>query len=583
VQNRDALTTATNDGKRSLSSSGRAYFEPLVGAPLDSATIRVDDTAERLTQHAHANAATFGHEVFLPPSRFAPDTDTGRGLLAHELTHVTHSAPSPSTLFRDSSDPHYPSRDEQKAIEKLLGRDTEIQPALPGDTSAPKVVDKRKTISAEEAANMASSFVEPLEHYLDTHLSGTGAPLTSEPVTTLPDAKSAMKAAQKAQKAIWAKFGKYLPATPPTLVEQTDTSKPPAKGELAVIYRWKPDEAKTFIRNIASTQCEPCRSNLNELTASSRADVLSALVPLLEADADVWKKVENAARNAVGGRETFGSNAIELTPFSKHPDSDAIHEMLHQLTHPAFTAVFDSPIIEGFTEYFTREVDPTSQGSYDVENVKSIRDAMGGPLPSANLDSPEESLRRAFFQGQLDLLGWRMTESEKTEGDIPSDTPQWDPAKADTELAARNERALAAQDPHRNLIGVGLTFTTSGELLAGRYARVFYSTDPVAHTQLYVEGQVVGTVKGEQHVGASLGLGVDWQTPSRYGGFVLRAQGTNALSGAFDPRIDAELAGKIGLRPWHLVRVGVEAMVFVPVYGDGGVGVGAAVTVELER
>jgi hypothetical protein len=258
--------------------------------------------------------------------------------------------------------------------------------------------------------------------------------------------------------------------------------------------------------------------------------------------------------------------------------------MLHQLTHPAFTAVFAGAISENFTEYFTREVFPASQGSYDVESVQQIRDAMGGPLPSAKLDSPEESLRRAYFQGRLDLLGWHRTEAEKTQTDIPSATPEWDPAKADSELAARNARALAAQSPHRNLIGVGLFYKTSGELLLGpRYARVLYRDEPAAHTQLYVEGQVVGTVTGERRLGASVGLGLDVQNPGSYRGVAVRAQGTGALQGPFDPRIDLELVGKLGLRHWHTIRVGAEGIVFVPVHGGGGPGAGAAVTIEFER
>lgn len=585
ARDRDHLIADAADGKRSLSPAGRAYFEPLVGAPLDGARIHVDDTAEAVAKHAHAHAATIGEDVFVPPSRFAPETDPGRGLLAHELTHVTHAASSPATLFRDAADPHYPSPDEQKKVEKLLDRDTVIQPAAPGDTSGPKVVDKKKTISAADAASMASSFVSPIERWLDTHNSASGRPLTSTPVKTLPDAKAAMAAAQKALPAIWAKFGKYLPATPPKLIEQTDANKPlPAANELGVLFRWKPDEAETFIRNAASTQCPATITALDPLATSSRNDVLDAMVPLLKADPALWNKVENAARNAVGGRETSGMGAIELTPFGDDPYENAVHEMLHQLTHPAFTAVFSGPISEDFTEYFTREVVPTSSGSYDVQNVKNILDAMGGPLPDAHVDSPEESLRRAYFQGRLDLIGWHKTEAEKAQTDVPSDTPEWDPAKAQTELDARNARALAAQDPHRNLIGVGLFYTTSKELLAGpRYVRVFYRDQLVAHTQLYLEGQVVGTVKGDPRLGASLGLGIDFQNPSTYSGIAVRAQGTGALHGAFDPRVDLELAGKIGLRHWHTVRVGAEGIVFVPVHGGGGPGVGAAVTVELER
>ncbi len=574
---RDPLVGAAG----ALTPAGRAYFEPLVGAHLDHARVHVDDNAEQIAKHAHANAATVGHDVFVPPSRFAPETDAGRGLLAHELAHVTHATPGSATLFRDAADPHYPSRDEQQKVDKLLGRDTEIAT----DASGVTYHDRRKTLSDDEVKATAASYVPLLEHWIDTTKSATGRPLASTPVKTLPDAKSAMAAAQKALPAIWAKFGKYLPATPPKLIEQTGANTPlPAADELGLLYRWKPDEAKTFFRNMLQTQVVPCKFELAGMKPDSHKAVLDEVEKLLLADPALWSKVENAARNAVGGRESPGARAIELTPFGNDPYGNAIHEMLHQLTHPAFTAVFPGAISEDFTEYFTREVDPASQGTYDVQTVQNIVDAMAGPLPDAHLDSAEESIRCAYFQGKLDLIGWHRTDAEKTQADIPSDTPEWDPAKADTELEARNKRAFAAQDPHRNLIGVGLFYLTSGELLAGpRYARVFYRDEPVAHTQLYLEGQVVSTVKGEPHVGGSLGLGVDFQNRTTYSGVAVRGLATNALHGAFDPRVELELVGKLGFRAWHTIRVGAEGIVFVPVRGGGDPGIGAAVTVEFER
>jgi hypothetical protein len=56
----------------------------------DVGNVRVHrgDEAERVTADAHARAVTRGGEVFIPDTAGRLDTGAGRGLLAHELTHV---------------------------------------------------------------------------------------------------------------------------------------------------------------------------------------------------------------------------------------------------------------------------------------------------------------------------------------------------------------------------------------------------------------------------------------------------------------------------------------------------------------
>jgi hypothetical protein len=56
----------------------------------DVGNVRVHrgDEAERVAADAHARAVTRGGEVFIPDAAGSLDTGTGRGLLAHELTHV---------------------------------------------------------------------------------------------------------------------------------------------------------------------------------------------------------------------------------------------------------------------------------------------------------------------------------------------------------------------------------------------------------------------------------------------------------------------------------------------------------------
>ncbi|HEX4454829.1 MAG TPA: DUF4157 domain-containing protein [Kofleriaceae bacterium] len=581
-----ALTAARGDGSHVLTRDGRAYFEPLVGAQLGEASIHVDGNAARLTAHAHANAAAFGRRVFVAPSRFAPETAAGRRLLAHELTHVGHDATTSSTLFRDAADPHYPSRDEQHEIEKLLGRDTVVAPPPQSGTAATApalVVDRRTKLEDSQIEPAAQKLVAPIGRWLDRH-----PDLDAEPNVTLADANAAMVATRKASSAVFAMFGPYVSTTPPSLT--TDTKATPKQladaNQVRVGYGWDLDEPQTFARNVAQTQCKETSVELLRLTDSSREAVLDHLVALLMRDDALWQKMVRAAKNSVGGKEVAGSHAILLTPYSREAYPDAVHELLHELTHPAFDAVFERGVKEGFTEYFTEEVAGARKSGYDdqVQNVKNIRDAMQGPLAGWQGDSPEESLRRAYFQGRLDLLGWRPTEDEKAQPDAAA-APAWDATTAARELQSRNQRARAAQSAHDTLLGVGLYYSSSSSPLAAlRYARVIARSAPVAEAQLYLEGQLLGTVTGDPHrLGASAGIGVEQQEPGHYLGAGVRVQATGATGGAFDFRADLAAFAKVGIREWHYVRIGAEAVVLVPVDGRSDFGVGAAVTVELER
>ena len=71
-----------------LPSSVRTFFEPRFGADFSHVRVHTDGAAQRSAQDMNANAYTVGQNVVFGTGRFAPDTQEGRQLLAHELTHV---------------------------------------------------------------------------------------------------------------------------------------------------------------------------------------------------------------------------------------------------------------------------------------------------------------------------------------------------------------------------------------------------------------------------------------------------------------------------------------------------------------
>ena len=85
-------TAALAHGGQSLSAEQRAYFEPRFGQEFSHVRLHTDDHAARAAQDVNALAFTVGHDIAFAAGRFAPDTDTGRRLIAHELAHVVQGS-----------------------------------------------------------------------------------------------------------------------------------------------------------------------------------------------------------------------------------------------------------------------------------------------------------------------------------------------------------------------------------------------------------------------------------------------------------------------------------------------------------
>jgi hypothetical protein len=84
----DAGLQALQGGGRPLSSSERDFFEPRFARDLAGVRLHTGPAAEALTRSVQARAFTLGSSIVLGAGQYAPETDGGRRLLAHELTHV---------------------------------------------------------------------------------------------------------------------------------------------------------------------------------------------------------------------------------------------------------------------------------------------------------------------------------------------------------------------------------------------------------------------------------------------------------------------------------------------------------------
>ena len=102
----DGVTDAPPIVHEVLASSGqpldavtRSLMEPRFGHDFSRVRVHSGAAAKQSAQDLDARAYTVGYNIVFNSGGFAPRTDEGQRLLAHELTHVIQQSPSPQSLI----------------------------------------------------------------------------------------------------------------------------------------------------------------------------------------------------------------------------------------------------------------------------------------------------------------------------------------------------------------------------------------------------------------------------------------------------------------------------------------------------
>jgi len=74
----------------------RASLESQLGHDFSQVRIHTDAKADTLSRQLDAEAFTTGHHVFFKEGAYQPDSERGKGLIAHELTHVVQQEAAPA-------------------------------------------------------------------------------------------------------------------------------------------------------------------------------------------------------------------------------------------------------------------------------------------------------------------------------------------------------------------------------------------------------------------------------------------------------------------------------------------------------
>ena len=75
-------------GGSPLSEEAQSFMEPRFGTDFSGVRVHTDSSAVQMNQSIQAQAFTHGQDIYFNSGKYSPDTNEGKSLLAHELTHV---------------------------------------------------------------------------------------------------------------------------------------------------------------------------------------------------------------------------------------------------------------------------------------------------------------------------------------------------------------------------------------------------------------------------------------------------------------------------------------------------------------
>jgi len=94
--------TPVRGAGQALSPSLRGFFEPRFGRDFSKVRVHTGESAAKSAQAIQAKAYTYGPDIVFGSGEYAPDTNAGKRLIAHELTHVVQQGHSPEMTGKPS-------------------------------------------------------------------------------------------------------------------------------------------------------------------------------------------------------------------------------------------------------------------------------------------------------------------------------------------------------------------------------------------------------------------------------------------------------------------------------------------------
>jgi hypothetical protein len=94
-------------------------MEPRLGADFGGVRIHTDEKSAKLNQQVSAKAFTVGSHVFFGKGAYQPDTQSGKELIAHELTHTIQQGAAPQKDAVQRRELPEVTRQSPRAVQRL--------------------------------------------------------------------------------------------------------------------------------------------------------------------------------------------------------------------------------------------------------------------------------------------------------------------------------------------------------------------------------------------------------------------------------------------------------------------------------
>jgi hypothetical protein len=117
-EGRDPGNTGASDRTIALDTVLKSQFERAFGVDFSDVRIHSGPYSDELTRSAHADAVTVGNDIYFHEGKYSPDTEEGRSLLAHELTHFVQFKQDARMVYIEDI---AAVEDEATATEMMMG------------------------------------------------------------------------------------------------------------------------------------------------------------------------------------------------------------------------------------------------------------------------------------------------------------------------------------------------------------------------------------------------------------------------------------------------------------------------------
>src|SRR5438067_12993549 len=140
-------------GGTALDRETRGFMESRLGADFSDVRVHTDAKASESARSVQAHAYTVGSDVVFQSGQYAPESDSGKRMLAHELSHVVQqrSGPVAGTPAPGGIKISHPADSFEQAAENSADRVMSSAPATQLATAAAPAPIQRQDDEEEDA------------------------------------------------------------------------------------------------------------------------------------------------------------------------------------------------------------------------------------------------------------------------------------------------------------------------------------------------------------------------------------------------------------------------------------------------